>query len=266
MKEARLTPTPWERSTELNAATGAFVRVLQAPGADLSSPTAIAISGSTVWVTKFQGNSGAVEFDGSDGAFVRDIGVGGADSIHGPEGLVATDGKVWIDNEIKIESNGLITVLDAASGRLVRVINAAPSVNASAGSGGIVADDDFVWASYDDNDEADNSVSIFNAATLEYIRTFNGAVGAYFPSNDLAVDGNNLWVTESQGPGLEEGGVTELNRMTGSVIRTMGASSDGFNNPQQIVVAGNHVWIANQDGNSVIELSTSTGKLVKVIS
>ncbi|MFZ2059161.1 MAG: hypothetical protein WAV54_17310, partial [Acidimicrobiales bacterium] len=40
----------------------------------------------------------------------------------------------------------------------------------------------------------------------------------------------------------------------------------GFDYPNAIASDGTHVWAANYLGNSVVELSASTGALVKVIS
>ena len=39
----------------------------------------------------------------------------------------------------------------------------------------------------------------------------------------------------------------------------------GFNGPDAITSGGTHVWVANANGDSVTELSASTGALVKVI-
>ena len=40
----------------------------------------------------------------------------------------------------------------------------------------------------------------------------------------------------------------------------------GFNGPNAIAAAGAHLWVANNGGNSVTELSASTGAVVKVLS
>jgi DNA-binding beta-propeller fold protein YncE len=40
----------------------------------------------------------------------------------------------------------------------------------------------------------------------------------------------------------------------------------GFNGPGAISLGGSHVWVANSGGFSVIELSASTGALVRVIT
>ena len=49
-------------------------------------------------------------------------------------------------------------------------------------------------------------------------------------------------------------------------MRVISGSSYGFNAPTAITSSVTDVWVANLEGNSVTELSASTGNLVRVIS
>ena len=49
-------------------------------------------------------------------------------------------------------------------------------------------------------------------------------------------------------------------------MRVLAGSGYGFSAPVAATANGNLIWIANLDGNSVTEINTSTGGLVKVIS
>ena len=48
-------------------------------------------------------------------------------------------------------------------------------------------------------------------------------------------------------------------------MKVISGSSYGFDSPDAITSDGTHVWVANLYGNSVTELSASTGALVRVI-
>ena len=56
--------------TELDAVTGAVVRVLTGPGYGFSGPRSVAADGTHVWVTNYVGGS-VTELDAVTGALVR---------------------------------------------------------------------------------------------------------------------------------------------------------------------------------------------------
>ena len=56
--------------TELNAATGALVKVLKGPSYGFNDPSAVASDGTHVWVTNYGGTS-VTELDAATGALVR---------------------------------------------------------------------------------------------------------------------------------------------------------------------------------------------------
>jgi DNA-binding beta-propeller fold protein YncE len=70
---------------ELNAATGALVRVISGDG--FSHPIGISSDGSHVWVSNYGGNS-VTELSAATGALVRVI-KGSSDGFSSPEGRAA---------------------------------------------------------------------------------------------------------------------------------------------------------------------------------
>jgi DNA-binding beta-propeller fold protein YncE len=85
--------------TELNAATGAPIRVLTESGYGFNGPSAIALDGTRVWVTNDPYNSGGsvTELNAATGAPIRVL-TGPSYPFSGL-GAIATDGtRVWVTN------------------------------------------------------------------------------------------------------------------------------------------------------------------------
>jgi DNA-binding beta-propeller fold protein YncE len=49
-------------------------------------------------------------------------------------------------------------------------------------------------------------------------------------------------------------------------VRTVSSPHDKFAAPWNLIVQGPHLWVVNANGDSVTELNTTTGSLVKVLS
>jgi len=60
--------------------------------------------------------------------------------------------------------------------------------------------------------------------------------------------------------------VTEVSAMTGALVHVMSSHRFGFDNPNDIAVAGKNAWVANGAGDSVSELSMSSGALIRFVS
>jgi len=54
--------------------------------------------------------------------------------------------------------------------------------------------------------------------------------------------------------------------MTGALVHVMSSHRFGFDNPNDIAVAGKNAWVANGAGDSVSELSMSSGALIRFVS
>jgi DNA-binding beta-propeller fold protein YncE len=59
--------------------------------------------------------------------------------------------------------------------------------------------------------------------------------------------------------------VTELSDRNGVLVRhVITGRPYGFDQPAAIAIAGSHVWVANFGSNTVTELNTNDGSLVRV--
>ncbi len=110
--------------TELNTTNGALVRIINAKADEFNAPTAIAVSGSKVWVVNSLGDS-VTELNASNGSLVRVINAK-ADEIKGPSDIAVSGSKVWVtsSNNDAYSTFNAVTELNATNGALVRIISA----------------------------------------------------------------------------------------------------------------------------------------------
>ena len=103
---------------EIDAATGALVRIVAGQRYGLADPVALAVDGNTLWVA--DGNGDAVtEVDAATGALIRVI-AGQEYQLADPAAIAAGGGHVWVASA----GANSVTEIDAATGALVRVLSA----------------------------------------------------------------------------------------------------------------------------------------------
>jgi hypothetical protein len=140
--------------TELDATTGRVIRIITPQMAPFDEPTAIAISGSHVWVANLDYSS-IVELNASNGSLVRLI---RANSLNQPLSM-AIDGKhVWVANFF----GNSVTELKKSNGAVVRVIGAGIDE-----PGGIAIAGSHVWVT----DGPSDAVTELNESNGALVRT-----------------------------------------------------------------------------------------------
>jgi len=268
--------------TELNAKTGALVRVIDAKSDAFHHPDGIAVQGSHVWVTNgnqefgmgtsnypLAKNSSVTELNASNGSLVRVIDAN-TDHLLAPGPIAVSGSHVWVLNANTAQSatstpmNALIE-LNASNGSLVRIFKT--GVDGLNGSLNLTATRSDVWVTnaypYDD------SVSEINSTTGSLVRVIRPTAGELLAPDGIAVSGANVWIAN-----IREGdnSVTELRTSNGSFVRNIKARAGKFNGLLDIAAEGRHVWVTNGNGyesggntNSVSELNATTGSLVRVI-
>lgn len=284
---------------ELSAATQRPVRLLRGYG--FNNPVASVLDGSFVLVANAGGTSGqnvgpnasVTVLRASDDALVGRIGLPyGADL---PEGVTATAGRVWVDEElgdgvrqldvadgriarVVLESSyefdgagaiassgtdvwtrsaGAVTEVSTANGALVRVI---PGATFGDSWGPIAADDADVWLL----DPASGAITELSEATGAVVRLVRGSADALLGATSIAADGTHVWVANPAGAG-GAGSVTELSATTGALVRVLSGVGYQFDDPSRLASDGDDVWVLNGAG-SVTELSASTGAFVRLVT
>ncbi len=259
--------------TEVNATTGALIRVISASRYDLYEPAAITTRENTVWIANSFFNSNGTnttsvtEINASTGALIRVI-TAGRYQLYGPTGIATTGNTVWVANS-GFNSSGnqiaSVTEINATTGALIRVITARRyQLNEPAG---IAATGNTVWVANG------GSVTEINAATGALIRVItarryqlNGLVG-------IAATGKTLWVATNPDGGNNQT-VTEINAATGALIRV--GSSSSLRDMAFAMTADRYgAWVVTNDtggkgggvpGGVVAQFSATTGALVRALS
>jgi hypothetical protein len=204
--------------TEIDASTGALVRVISGLEYQFYGPDALAASGGNLLVAN---NFGSVtEFNASTGALVRVIS-GAKYQFDQPGALAVWGDDLFVANAAN-QTNGSLTELDASTGALVRVISFSqygPGAMAPSGPDLFVVTGD--------------SVTELDASTGGRVRVISGPQYHFDQVGKLAVAGHDLFAVNYGGDS-----VTELNASTGALVRKV-------TNPVELLrpsAADNGLW------------------------
>jgi YVTN family beta-propeller protein len=157
--------------------------------------------------------------------------------IRGDGGAIAADGRtVWI-----APSSGLLTRLDAATGRVVKRVDPSSSPSSIAiGAGG-------VWVA----DGGANSVTRIDPTGLQTpIPVGNGPTA-------VATGAGGVWVVDSL-----DNAVVRIDPGTRAVTGTIPVGRS----PGDVAVGAGSVWVANSGDGTVSRINPATGKVTSVIA
>jgi hypothetical protein len=132
--------------TEINAATGALIRVISAHEYQLNGPDAIASAGDGVWVVNVDSGS-VTEINASTGALVRVI----SSVSNVPFAIAADQTGVWLMTNLGVKAvdgarpDGVVDEFSAATGQPIARIAGPPFRSGNPG-GAITADGARIWA------------------------------------------------------------------------------------------------------------------------
>ena len=168
--------------TELNAATGALVKVIKGSSYGFSNSDGISSDGTHVWVA--DADSGSVtELNAATGALVKVI-TGSSYGFSTPDGISSDGTHVWVADA----DGNSVTELNAATGALVKVIT-----GSSYGFNlpqGISSDGTHVWVA----NQFGNSVTELNAKTGALVKLISGSSYGFDQPSAISSDGTNVWV------------------------------------------------------------------------
>jgi DNA-binding beta-propeller fold protein YncE len=248
--------------TEIDATTGALIRVIAGPQYGLVDPEALAVDGDTLWVADGYGNA-VTEIDASTGALIRVI-AGWQYQLDDAGAIATGGGAVWVANGF----SDTVTEIDASTGALIRVISApryrlnttvyAPAIAVAAGR---------VWVP----DGSSNTVTEIDASTGALVRVIPSLPNVPFA---IAAEGDQAWLVVNLGEKAvdgtrPDGSVAELST-SGGLIRDISGSPFRADSPGgAIAAAGGYVWVTDTSFYSyrgwVAEISSSTGAVIRVI-
>jgi outer membrane protein assembly factor BamB len=238
------------RVTELNASTGALVRLVPPAWYGFSSPNAMVRHGDELYVLNFDQTEGVTVLNASNGAAMGVLS-GGFDF---PEALAD-----YGDDLFVASSNGSSVIeVNASTGTLVRQLSG-PSYRFDSLGPMVVDKDDLFVASGDELCASppygcpNFAVTEVNANSGAVVRVISG--GSFDYPDAMVVDGADLFVANAalSGKGGEPS-VMEVNQATGAVVRVISGRTYKFDGPDAMVVDGPDLFVLNSDGNSVTEL------------
>jgi hypothetical protein len=219
----------WNSVTELNASSGALVRVIRGAAFGIRSPQWVASVRNQVWIS---GTNSMAVLNGTTGKVLRTY-MGAA---YGGM-IVSQADHVWV------LARNTVTELNVTTGNVIRVVRGAryrfhhPSLIATNGA------DLFVTA------PAWNYVTEFSASSGALVRIITSpALGRNEYVHGIAVDAGRLWVST-----VRNNEVSEFSALTGAFVRTLSASFYEFDTPGAAAFNASRVWIVNEGDDSVTE-------------
>jgi hypothetical protein len=236
--------------TEFRAAGHKHIRTIHGPTYDFDDPIALAPSGQDLYVLSSAGSvteiatrTGALVGTASGPAFGFDV----------PTGLAVADGDVFVANS----GANTVTVLSAENESFVASLSG--STFDFSTPTGVAFDGTNVWVT----NEGGQSVTEFSPTTLDEL---NVLVSGNLPLVGPIAYGDGYVYTVSP-PGWSPM-VTQITPSPATVNWMMCNTNAayGFNDPQALVVAGANLWIVNEGGNSLTEMDTVSGDLIRTVS
>jgi DNA-binding beta-propeller fold protein YncE len=204
--------------TELNARTGALIRVISARRDGLTDPEAIAAAGNRVWVVT--GSTSTITELDAGGALIRVI--SGKryqlDSGGFAVAIAAGGNEIWVPN-----ANGnSITEINATTGALIRVITSLPNYSFATVAGG-----SGVWFVTNvgvkgvDGSGPAGSITDLSAATGQLVHNIAATPFATsYPGGAITAAGGHVWVADTNFYSAA-GWVAELSAATGVLTRVI---------------------------------------------
>lgn len=247
--------------TELDAATGAWIRTLSGKRYGFNGPHGITYDGTHIWVVNFAGSS-VTELNADNGDLVRTL-PGDENIFHYPNNIITDGAQLWVANF----SPGWVTEIRASDGSVTRTLpNGKSGID---GPTALATDGSHIWIANEGAGINTESVGEINASDASLVRVISGSaysfkwtLGKYIYGNvGIAVYGAHVWITNVGG-----NSVTELNVSNGALVRVISGGKYGFDEPGSIAATGNDIWVVNQAGNSVTELNADTGAWVHTLS
>jgi YVTN family beta-propeller protein len=218
-----------ETVSRLDPRTGLALRTFAAGGL----PTGLAVTADSVWVVSTDPNRAAVIVRRIDPRFNLVLGsrrlpnvvVGGTGSV------AAQGGSVWV-----APSSGLLTRLDAASGRVVE------RVDPQAGPAGVAVGGGGVWVT----DYFANTVTEVDSAGRKHVVDVGGG------PTGVAYGDRAVWVTDSLGDT-----VSRVDPRSRRVLHTIKVGA----RPVGVAVGAGAVWVANSLDGTVSRIDPSTDRV-----
>jgi hypothetical protein len=291
--------------TEINAATGALVRVLSGAQYRFVGPDGFAVAGPDLFVANGSVPQGSTtgdpitEVDASTGALVRLVSPWPANDVLPTNSMVVAGGYLLVEGfDDRANQCSAVAEVGLASGVLVKVLSGAQF--ASPGCSIVVQRNDILVADQ-------SAVARVSFTSGDVLQSIGGSQYGFDGPTAIVADGPDLFVANADGNSLTEldaqtgalvrvlagpqyhlsdpgalavdgadlfvtgpGGVTELNAGTGALVRVLSGSPYDFDGPDALAIVGNDLFVGDSNGSGandfdVVEVNASTGAFVRTL-
>ena len=228
------------------------IRTLRLAQYGFADPVALASFGQDLFVLNAGGAGSVTEISAPSGALIGTVS-GSAFGFDDPSGLVASGTDLFVTNP----GANTVTVVNAETRALVSVLSGS-SYQFDAPTGAAFDGSD-VWVTNQNSE----SVTEISASTLQEV---NWVQSGNLPWVGPITYGNGDIFAIS--PPGDSPMVSQVVPSSGAVTWMM-CNTNGpylFNNPQAAVVTGTDLWVVNEGGNSLTEMDTGSGDLIRTVS
>jgi hypothetical protein len=245
--------------TELDASTGAVIRVLQGTTYGFGLAGVLASEGGRLFV--LGSNDAASEIDESTGALIRVV-RGAFYGFYSPDAMVDVGSDVWVAGGAG--STNTVSEVSATTDEPIRVV-VGDARNGIDGPTALAYDGKHIWVANGTGD----SVTELDASSGTVVRTIrgpctvqpSGATVQCGGANAIVADAKDVWVEN-----LTYGQITELDTATGAVVKNISMQS---NPTLGMTLGGGHLWIVDlaslPGSDSISELDPATDHVIKVL-
>jgi streptogramin lyase len=230
--------------SEVNASSGALVKMLTAKSFGFDQPSAIVHIGAHLFVANVNNTVSIITASTSANAGILS---GKSYGFAHPVALAKSGGKLLVLSAGASGSSGALSVVDSASHRVIANVKDASFVGADAIAAS--ASDAYIA------DDGSDSVTDVNLSTdsVSDVITDPGIVGP----DGVAISDGSVWVSDNG-----SNAASQIDATTDTVVQTANDSSYGFSNPSVAIASDGNVFIASPLGASpmVTKLSATTGE------
>jgi hypothetical protein len=258
--------------TEINASTGALIRVISGAQYGFDNPDGLALSGNELFVANsYKWTAGSItEINASTGALIR---IFGQKDLRGPSTMVVDGNDLWVANP------AFLTEFNASTAAYMRSVSGADYQFEFTGPMVLSGNDLFVASRYSTKTTSTDSVTELNASTGALVRVIGpfdapppNSAETYNSPSAMVAYGTDIFLAHrcTLDNCQLEGGLSEINALTGAIVEggigsVNGSTSASFGVPSALALEGPDLWVANDAYSSLLEFNVPTGQLLATI-
>lgn len=246
--------------TEIDAATGTLVRILQGAPYNFLTPYSAFSNGVRIWISNHM--EGTVDVLGArSGKLITVVGGHKGPSLDEPSGIGVDASHVWITGIVE-DARGEPAVLNELTKYQSKPVRRVPgSAETFDYATRVVSDGQHVWLAGGPA-RGDWNLTELSAVSGKMI---GHAVAPFRNASNvgMVLNHGHLWVLYASDTASA---LQKLNPSTGTVLRTISGATYGFDQPDSLTSDARALWVSNYASNEIIEIDAKSGKLIRTVT